>query len=45
MTERLQNKKKNAKSSKKEAGGDEKHVFLFTWPNHPFIMKYRTNTV
>jgi len=32
MTERLQNKNKNAKSSKKEVGGDEKHVFLFSRP-------------
>ena len=28
MTESLQNKKKFSKSSKKEAGGDEKQVFV-----------------
>ena len=32
MTESLQNKKKIGKSSKKEEGGDEKHVFSFTRP-------------
>ena len=33
MTESLQNKKKFSKSSKKKAGGDEKHAFSFIWPN------------
>ena len=32
MTESLQNKKKIEKSSKKEEGGDEKHIFSFTRP-------------
>ena len=30
--ESLQNKKKIEESSKKGAGGDEKHIFSFTWP-------------
>ena len=32
MTESFQNKKKMTKLSKKEAGGDEKHVYFFTRP-------------
>ena len=34
MTESLQNTKKMTKLSKKDAGGDEKHVYFFTRPNH-----------
>ena len=33
ITESLQNKKKFEESSKKEGGGDAKHVGFFTWPN------------
>ncbi len=33
MTESLQNKKKITELPKKEAGGDEKHVYFFTRPN------------
>ena len=32
ITESLQNKKEFEESSKKEGGGDAKHVCLFTWP-------------
>ena len=32
MTESLQNKKKITELFKKEAGGDEKHVYFYTWP-------------
>lgn len=29
----IKNKRKREATLKNEAGGDEKHLFLFTWPN------------
>ena len=37
MTESLQNKNKITKLPKKEAGGDEKHVYFFTRPSIPCL--------
>ncbi len=43
MTESLQNNLENSKLSKKEAGGDKKHVYFFTRPNHnPFNFHFRS---
>ena len=32
----IKNKKREA-ALKNEAGGDEKHLFSFTWPNRPLV--------
>ncbi len=42
MTESLQIKKKITKLSKKEAGGEEKHVYFFT---RPYIIFLTCDTV
>ena len=33
INESLKNKKNFEESSKKEEGGDEKHIYFFRWPN------------
>ena len=48
MTESLQNKKKlmkQSKLSKKEAGGDVKHVYYFTQPNVYQCFRYFSNMI
>ena len=39
----IKNNKKREAALKNEAGGDEKHVFLFTWPNMCFLKKIVAN--